>query len=88
MAEDVRPDALHREEYPYPAVLPMAQALVAHAPERLLWGTDWPHVNMNNREMPNDGDLVDLISGWIPDEKTRRQILVDNPCALYGFPVV
>jgi predicted TIM-barrel fold metal-dependent hydrolase len=77
-----------REEYPYRAVLPMAQALVEHAPERLVWGTDWPHVNMNDREMPNDGDLVDLLSEWVPNAKTRRQILVDNPCALYGFPAV
>ncbi len=77
-----------REEFPYTPVTAMARALVAHAPERLVWGTDWPHVNMNDREMPNDGDLVELVAEWIPDEKTRQQILVDNPCALYGFPAV
>ena len=75
-----------RQEYPYAPVTPMAQALVRHAPERLVWGSDWPHVNMNDRRMPNDGDLVDLIQDWIPDERTRRRILTDNPCALYGFP--
>jgi predicted TIM-barrel fold metal-dependent hydrolase len=73
-------------EYPYDPVTALARALVAHAPERLVWGTDWPHVNMNDRAMPNDGDLVDLIAQWVPDEATRKRILVDNPCALYGFP--
>ena len=41
---------------------------------------------MNDRLMPNDGDLVDLISEWIPDAATCRRILVDNACELYGFP--
>jgi predicted TIM-barrel fold metal-dependent hydrolase len=75
-----------REEYPYAPVTALARALVAHAPERLVWGTDWPHVNMNDRKMPNDGDLVDLLSEWVPDEATRKLILVDNACELYGFP--
>jgi predicted TIM-barrel fold metal-dependent hydrolase len=66
-------------------VTPLAQRLVAHAPERLLWGSDWPHVNMNERAMPNDGDLVDLLAQWVPDEATRRRILCDNPAALFGF---
>jgi 2-pyrone-4,6-dicarboxylate lactonase len=74
------------QNYPYPAVTPLARALVRHAPERLVWGSDWPHVNLDGREMPNDGDLVDLLADWVPDEATRRKILVDNPCALYGFP--
>jgi 2-pyrone-4,6-dicarboxylate lactonase len=71
---------------PYPEVTPLAHALVRHAPERLVWGTDWPHVNLDGREMPNDGDLVDLLAEWVPDEATRHRILVDNPCTLYGFP--
>jgi predicted TIM-barrel fold metal-dependent hydrolase len=75
-----------KQEFPYAPVTALAKALVAHAPERLVWGTDWPHVNMNDRQMPNDGGLVDLIAEWIPDEKTRARILVDNPCQLYGFP--
>jgi len=73
-------------DFPYAAVTPLARALVRHAPERLVWGTDWPHVNMNDRNIPNDGDLVDLIAEWVPDEATRKRILVDNACALYGFP--
>ena len=75
------------QSYPYPEVTPLARALVRHAPERLVWGSDWPHVNLDGREMPNDGDLVDLLAEWAPDEATRTRILVDNACALYGFPV-
>ncbi|MBL0421623.1 amidohydrolase family protein [Ramlibacter sp. AW1] len=74
------------EDFPYASVTPLAQALVKHAPQRLLWGTDWPHVNMNGRAMPNDGDLFDLLAEWVPDAATRKQILVDNPRAVYGFP--
>lgn len=71
-------------DFPYAAVTPLARALVAAAPERLVWGSDWPHVNMNGRAMPNDGDLFDLLAEWVPDAATRRRILVDNPRALYG----
>jgi predicted TIM-barrel fold metal-dependent hydrolase len=74
-----------REEFPYAPLTPIARALVAHAPQRLIWGSDWPHVNMNDRQMPNDGDLVDLLAEWIPDPATRRRILVDNPALLFGF---
>ena len=74
------------EEPPYASVTTLAQALVRHAPERLVWGSDWPHVNLDGRTMPNDGDLFDVLSEWIPDEATRTRILVDNPCELYGFP--
>ena len=73
-------------DFPYAALTPIARALVAHAPERLVWGSDWPHVNMDGRGMPNDGDLVDMIPDWIVDANDRQRILVDNPCALYGFP--
>ena len=72
-------------EFPYASVTPMAQALVQHAPQRLLWGSDWPHVNMNGRQMPNDGDLFDLLSEWVPDAQTRERILVDHPREVYGF---
>ena len=62
----------------------LAHALVAANAERLLWGTDWPHVMVKNA-MPNDGDLCDLLSAWIPDAVTREQVLVKNPAKLYGF---
>jgi len=74
------------QNFPYPDVTPLARALVRHAPERLVWGTDWPHVNLDGREMPNDGDLTDLLAEWVPDAATRNRILVDNPRELYGFP--
>jgi 2-pyrone-4,6-dicarboxylate lactonase len=74
------------EEPPYPSVTPLAKALVRHAPDRLLWGSDWPHVNMTGRTMPNDGDLIDLLLEWAPDESARKKILVDNPTKLYRLP--
>ena len=73
-------------DFPYAPVTPLAHALVRHAPERLVFGTDWPHVNMNDRGMPNDGDLIDLLGEWVPDTAVRNRILVDNACTLYGFP--
>ena len=73
-------------DFPYPELTPLAQRLAQHAPQRLIWGSDWPHVNMNNRAMPNDGDLVDLLSQWLPDPLLRQQVLVDNPAELFDFP--
>ncbi len=69
---------------PYGDLEPFAAALLAVAPERLLWGSDWPHV-MQVKPMPNDGDLLDLLARWVPDAPLRTRILVDNPAALYGF---
>jgi 2-pyrone-4,6-dicarboxylate lactonase len=66
---------------PYDDVVPYAKALIAAAPDRILWGTDWPHPNV--RHMPDDGDLVDLLSTFAPEESTRNKILVDNPRRLY-----
>jgi predicted TIM-barrel fold metal-dependent hydrolase len=73
------------ENFPYPSVTPLAQVFVKHAPERMVWGTDWPHVNMEGREMPNDGDLLDLMLEWVPDAALRDRILAQNAKALYGF---
>lgn len=75
--------AAREEDYPYPGMTAFAHALVAHAPERMLWGSDWPHVQMNGRIMPNDGDLVDLLVEWVPDEAVRHRILAENPVELY-----
>ena len=68
---------------PYDDVVPFARALIAAAPDRVLWGTDWPHPNV--RHMPDDGDLVDLLVQFAPDAELRRRILVDNPQRLYNF---
>lgn len=66
---------------PYDDVVPFARALIQTAPDRVLWGTDWPHPNVSH--MPDDGDLVDLLADFAPDEATRRRILVENPRTLY-----
>jgi predicted TIM-barrel fold metal-dependent hydrolase len=71
-------------DLPYDDVDPLAAALVARAPERLIWGSDWPHVMMK-KPMSNDGPLADLLARWVGDAAVRRRILVDNPAALYGF---
>ena len=72
------------EGAPYTDAVPFAQALIDAAPDRVLWGTDWPHPNTAG-PMPNDGDLVDLLALHAPDAAMRRRILVDNPARLYGF---
>ena len=69
---------------PFLDAAPFAQELIATAPERLLWGTDWPHPNIS-KDMPNDGELVDLFYAFTADERIQQQILVDNPARLYGF---
>ena len=71
---------------PFIEVIPYARAVIAAAPDRVIWGTDWPHSNnFAPGRTPNDGDLVDLLAQFAPDEQTRKRILVDNPAALYGF---
>lgn len=71
--------------YPrYPDLVPFAQAMVKAAPDRVLWGTDWPHP-IAREKMPDDGDLADMLLDWAPDPTQRRRILVDNPQRLYGF---
>ncbi|MGY0390686.1 amidohydrolase family protein [Nocardioides sp. WG-D5] len=65
----------------------IAKAFVRAAPERMVWGTDWPHTTASRGEvpMPNDADLFNLFAGWAGDRKTIRQIVVDNPETLYDF---
>jgi predicted TIM-barrel fold metal-dependent hydrolase len=63
----------------------VAQAYVRAAPERLVWGSDWPHPS-EAQHKPDDALLFDLLEAWAPDESTRTRILVANPEALYGFP--
>jgi predicted TIM-barrel fold metal-dependent hydrolase len=69
---------------PFTDAVPFAQTLIAAAPERVLWGTDWPHPNIS-RHMPNDGALVDLIPLMMQDKALQQRILVDNPQRLYQF---
>lgn len=67
----------------YAKAAPIAQAYIKAAPERMVWGSDWPHPTEN--EKPDDAVLFDLLSDWAPDAATRQRILVDNPAKLYGF---
>jgi 2-pyrone-4,6-dicarboxylate lactonase len=71
-------------DFPFSDTDVFHKKLVEYAPERLLWGTDWPHPIYFN-PMPNDADLLDLMLRWVPDEATRHRILVDNPAELFGF---
>ena len=64
----------------------VAQAYVKAAPERMVWGSDWPHPSLPFDNKPNDAVLFDLLSQWAPNERERNRILVDNPQTLYGFP--
>jgi 2-pyrone-4,6-dicarboxylate lactonase len=71
---------------PHADIQAFAHALLAAAPERIVWGTDWPHVATRwTIPMPNDGSLADLLLDWIPDETLRHRVLADNPAALYGW---
>jgi len=70
---------------PYADTLPLARACLAAAPERAVWGSDWPHPMLHG-PMPNDGALLDLLAEWVPDAAQRHAVLVDNPARLYGFP--
>lgn len=63
----------------------IAQAYAKAAPERMVWGSDWPHPGLPFDNKPNDAVLFDLLSEWVPNERERNRILVDNPQALYGF---
>jgi 2-pyrone-4,6-dicarboxylate lactonase len=76
------PKALDGETHPYTDVAPFARRLMELFPERVLWGTDWPHPNLKNH-MPDDGLLVEYIAQIAPTEAERQQLLVNNPMRLY-----
>ena len=64
----------------------LARALIARAPDQVIWGSDWPHSDVYEPgRMPNDGDLVNMVLDFAPDEATRRKILADNPARLVDF---
>ncbi len=64
----------------------VAKAYVQAAPQRLVWGSDWPHPTEKPGHKPDDAVLFDLLAEWVPDEATRNRVLVENPAELYGFP--
>jgi predicted TIM-barrel fold metal-dependent hydrolase len=78
------PNRFLAEGIPYDTIVKMARSYIAVAPERIIWGTDWPHSSVYEPgRMPNDGDLLDMLLDFAPDESHRKKILVDNPSALF-----
>lgn len=65
-------------------VAPIARRVIAHAPERIVWGSNWPHVGVPRERYPDDAVLLDVLLDWATPEQ-REKILVDNPARLYGF---
>lgn len=78
-------DRVSRHGPPYADAVALAASLVAHAPERVVWGTDYPHVNITGHA-PDDGLLVDLLERIAPDPAHLRRLMVDNPAELFDFP--
>jgi predicted TIM-barrel fold metal-dependent hydrolase len=72
----------------YPDADPLARAFLAAAPERLIWGSNWPHptATAGQDEMPNDAVLLNLLARWTDDSRLFKRVLVDNPAVLYDFP--
>ncbi|VTU24572.1 putative metal-dependent hydrolase of the TIM-barrel fold protein [Variovorax sp. SRS16] len=62
----------------------VVEALCRHAPERLVWGSDWPHPT-ETKATPDDAALLDRFGAWVPGAALRQRVWVDNPAALYGF---
>jgi len=77
------PYRLTPESSPYESVAPVARLLCQQVPDRLLWGSDWPHVFIKT-PMPNDGDLLDLMGSWMKSSADLHAIWVDHPKHLYG----
>ena len=77
-------ERISRAGPPFHDAVPFAQALIETAPDRCLWGTDYPHPNIQ-QHMPNDGDLVDLIPLFTDDPALQQKLLVENPARLYDF---
>lgn len=72
----------------YSDIDPFALALLAANPQRVVWGTDWPHINyFDPGRVPDDGVLLNLLARWLPDARLQQQVLVDNPARLYDFPI-
>ena len=76
-----------QDNFPFSDTDPFVKELVRRAPNRLLWGSDWPHPQYW-RPMPSDSDLLDMMLDWVPDEAIRNRIFVDNPIEAFGFPPV
>ena len=76
--------ALVPDYLPYSDTIPMGQAVIGAAPDRVIWGSDWPHGNIFEPGcIPNDGDLLNVLGAMAPDKALRHKILVENPTRLY-----
>lgn len=76
------PERISKKGPPYDDVVPYARAIAERFPDRILWGTDWPHPNMTTH-MPDDGVLTDMIPKFAPTAELQKKLLVDNPMRLY-----
>ena len=76
-------ERISRQSSPWKDAAPFSRKLVSEFPDRVLWGTDWPHPNL--KEVPDDGVLADLVAQMAPAEAERKALLVDNPARFYGF---
>ncbi len=77
-------EKISHQSYPFEDAIEIAAAFVSLTPDRVIWGTDWPHPGVGEKATDDD-DLLNLIPLYAPDAKTQRKILVDNPAQLYGF---
>ena len=70
----------------YENIVALSRAIIAHAPDRVIWGSDWPHSYLYEaNRVPNDGDLLSMLSDFAPEESVRKKILVDNPARVFDF---
>ena len=81
----INPRFSHENDFPFADTKPFVQKLVAHAPERIVWCSDWPHPQYF-KPMPNDADLVNIMLDWVPDEAVRNRIFADNAAEAFRFP--
>jgi D-galactarolactone isomerase len=76
-----------QEGPPFPLARPARRLIAGHAPERIGWGTNWPHnLAKTSADYPDDAALLDLTLGWLPSKAARHQVLVANPAELFGWP--
>jgi 2-pyrone-4,6-dicarboxylate lactonase len=77
-------EKVSRDGAPWDDVIPIAQTYIDAAPDRVVWGSDWPHP-VSVKQPPNEGDLVEQLYRYAPSEALLQKILVDNPAAFFGF---
>jgi predicted TIM-barrel fold metal-dependent hydrolase len=77
-------EKISRAGHPWSDVLPLAHKLIAAAPDRMIWGSDWPHP-VSVKAPPDEALLVEQLYRYAPDQATLKKILVDNPAQLFGF---